>query len=155
MADTNTADNPQGTTGTAQTAAAAQSGERTFSQAEVNRMVGDARQKERAKYAGYVDADELQAAKAEAEKAAKELADLRAATERQQAVSKVADEMGIPTEVVGMLNGANEEELAKQVRRILKVLPAYPVRTDEGGTANVAAAKTNAQRFASMLDGVL
>ena len=49
-------DNTQDTGGTTQTGSADQSGqERTFTQQEVNRMVGDARQKERAKYADYAN----------------------------------------------------------------------------------------------------
>lgn len=147
MADDNTRET-EGTTD-AQTAAAAQS-ERTFTQEEVNRMVGDARQRERRKYEGYVDGKEASEAVERASKAEAELEQLKAETERRQAISDVAESAGVPSEVVAMLNGADAEELTKQVKRLLKLLPAYPNRTDDGGGKAVAK-KSNADRFAEAL----
>ena len=74
-----------------QTGAAAQSGERTFTQEEVNRMVGDARVKERRKYEGYVDGEAAKEAAERAEKAEAELAQLKADAQRAKDVSAAAE----------------------------------------------------------------
>ena len=149
------ADNTQETEGTTQTAAAEQSGsERTFTQEDVNRLVGEARQKERRKYEGYVDGKGLEEAQQRATKAEEELAQLKADAERQQAIAKVADSANVPTEVVAMLTGKDADELEGQVRRLLKLLPAYPTRTDDGG-AKAAAKKSTAQQFGDILDKML
>lgn len=85
-----------------------------------------------------------------AEKAEAELQALKAEAERAAVVSSVADDANVPSEVVAMLNGADEEELRKQVARLMKLLPAYPSRTDDGGGKAVAK-KSNADRFAEAL----
>ena len=82
-----------------------------------------------------------------ASKAEAELAELKARAERAETVAAVADKANVPAEVVGMLNGADAEELADQVKRLLKLLPAYPTRTDDGG-ARAAGKKTGADRLA-------
>ena len=151
MADEQT----QATEGTTQAGSADQPAtERTFTQEEVNRLVGDARQKERRKYEGYVDGKDAAEAAQRAEKAEAELAQLRAETERREAVARVADSANIPTEVVEMLNGSDEDELERQVLRLLKLLPAYPTRTDDGGS-KVTAKKSTAQQFGDVLDKML
>ena len=116
-----------------QTAAAAQSGERTFTQEEVNRLVGDARQKERRKYEGYVDGSQLSEATERADKAEQELAQLRAEAQRRADVAAAAEKAGIPLEVAQMLNGADADELMEQAKRLLKLMPVHPTRTDDGG----------------------
>lgn len=85
-----------------------------------------------------------------AEKAEAELQALKAEAERAAVVSSIADDANVPSEVVAMLNGADEEELRKQVARLMKLLPAYPSRTDDGGGKAVAK-KSNADRFAEAL----
>lgn len=152
MADENT----QATEGmtNAQTGAAAQSGERTFTQEEVNRMVGDARVKERKKYEGYVDGERATEAEERAKKAEAELAQLKAEAQRAADVSEAAEKAGIPLEVAQMLNGADADELTKQAKKLLELLPVHPTRTDNGG-AQVTAKTTNAQRFADILDAAL
>ena len=106
------AEETQATEGTTdQTAAAAQSGERTFTQEEVNRLVGDARQKERRKYEGYVDGKEATEAAERAAKAEAELAQLKAEAQRTADVTAAADKAGIPLEVAQMLNGKDADEL--------------------------------------------
>lgn len=82
-----------------------------------------------------------------AERAEAELSELKAKAERAEAVAAVAGKAGVPAEVVSMLNGSDADELGKQVERLLKLLPAYPTRTDDGGS-RAAAKKTNADRFA-------
>ena len=152
MADTNT-QTTEGTT-VAQTGAAAQSGERTFTQEEVNRMVGDARVKERKKFEGYVDGKEAAEAAKRAEKAESELAQLRADAQRRSDVASAAQAAGIPIEVAQMLNGKDADELSEQAKKLLELLPVHPTRTDDGGT-RVAAKVTNAQRFAEIFDAQL
>lgn len=95
---------------------------------------------------------EAEKAQKRAEKAEAELADMKAKAERAVTVAKVADDAGIPAEVVQMLNGADETELAEQVGRILKLLPAYPTRQDDGGSNAVAKRKkTTADQFADSI----
>ena len=151
------AEGTQATEGTtnAQTAAAAQSeAERTFTQEEVNRLVGDARVKERKKYEGYVDGKEAAEAAERASKAEAELAQLRADAQRTADVSAAAEGAGIPLEVAQMLNGADAKELLEQAKRLLKLMPVHPARTDDGG-ARAAAKTTNAQRFADFFDAAM
>lgn len=106
-------------------------------------------------------ADELEKLKADqlseqekankrAEKAEAELNELKAKAERAEMIAEVADKANIPSEVVAMLNGSDADELKAQADRLLKLLPAYPTRTDNGGS-QVAAKKSNADRFAETL----
>ena len=136
-----------------QTGAAAQSGERTFTQEEVNRLVGDARQKVRKQYEGYVDGTQLTEATERAAKAESELQQLKAQAQRAADVGAAAQKAGIPLEVAQMLNGTDADELLEQAQRLLKLMPVHPTRTDDGGT-NVTAKKTNADRFAEALFGI-
>lgn len=152
MADENTAIG-QGTE-EAQTASAEPSGQRTFTQDEVNRLVGDARQKERRKYEGFVDGSELEQARADAKAAADELAQLKAKQARADAVAKAAKEAGVASDVVAMLNGSDADELAAQVRRLLELLPVHPARTDDGGTG-ATSKRSTAQMFADALGDIL
>jgi len=134
----------------AQTVAAAQSGERTFTQEEVNRLVGDARVKERKKYEGYVDGKEASEAAERAAKAEAELAQLKAEAQRRADVSNAAEKAGIPLEVAQMLNGKDADELVEQAKRLLKLMPVHPARTDDGG-GRAAAKKTSADTFAEII----
>ena len=134
----------------AQTVAAAQSGERTFTQEEVNRLVGDARVKERKKYEGYVDGKEASEAAERAAKAEQELAQLKAEAQRRVDVSNAAEKAGIPLEVAQMLNGKDADELIEQAKRLLKLMPVHPARTDDGG-GRAAAKKTSADTFAEII----
>ena len=138
---------------TEQTGAAAQSGERTFTQEEVNRLVGDARQKVRKQYEGYVDGTQLTEATERAAKAESELQQLKAQAQRAADVGAAAQKAGIPLEVAQMFNGTDADELLEQAQRLLKLMPVHPTRTDDGGT-NVTAKKTNADRFAEALFGI-
>lgn len=152
MADTTT----QATEGIneSQTGAAAQSGERTFTQEEVNRMVGEARVKERKKYEGYVDGKDAAEAAERAQKAEQELAQLKADAQRAADVSAAAEKAGIPLEVAQMLNGTDADELLEQAKKLLKLMPVHPTRTDDGG-GRAAAKTTNAKRFGDLIDAAL
>ncbi len=150
MANENNTQATEGTTNT-QTAPAGQSGERTFTQAEVNELVGKARMKERNKYEGYVKADEAAEAKTRAEAAEAELAQLKADAARAEAVAAVADKANVPTDVIRMLNGKDADELEAQVTKLLKLLPAYPTRTDDGG-GKATTKKDSATEFGESID---
>lgn len=152
MADENT----QATEGTKteQTAAAAQSGERTFTQEEVNRLVGDARVKERKKFEGYVDGKQLSEVAERADKAEAELSQLKAQAQRTADVTAAAEKAGIPLEVAQMLNGKDADELLEQAKRLLKLMPVHPTRTDDGG-AQVTAKTSTAKQFADLLGQAL
>lgn len=149
------AEETQATEGTTdQTGAAAQSGERTFTQEEVNKLVGEARTKVRKQYEGYVDGSQLSEATERADKAEQELAQLRADAQRRADVAAAAEKAGIPLEVAQMLNGTDADELAEQARRLLKLMPVHPTRTDDGG-GRAAAKTTNAKRFGDLIDAAL
>lgn len=96
-------------------------------------------------------ATEQERALKRAEEAEAKLADMKAKAARAEAVAKVADEAGIPAEVVQMLNGEDADELAAQATRILKLLPAYPTRQDDGG-AKAVAKKSTADQFADLIN---
>ena len=103
--------------------------ESTFSQEDVNRIVQERLQREREKYSDY---DELKAAaeraqELEAEKTtlAERVAEFEAKEERQQLVSTVADETGVPADA---LRGSTKEELeahAEVLKSLMK--PTGPV----------------------------
>ena len=94
---------------------------------------------------------ELEKLREESAKAQAELDEMKAAAKRSADVASVAKAQGIPSEVVGMLNGADADELAEQAKRLLKLMPVHPTRTDDGGASNVTAKKTNAQLFADAI----
>ena len=98
---------------------------------------------------------EQQRATERAERAEAELATYKAAEERARVVADVAGATGMPSDVVSLLNGRDADELAEQVERIKKLLPAYPTRTDDGGQKSAAAKKTNAERFAEAIGGFI
>lgn len=98
---------------------------------------------------------ELEKLREESAKAQAELDEMKAAAKRSADVASVAKAQGIPSEVVGMLNGADADELAEQAKRLLKLMPVHPTRTDDGGASNVAAKRTTAQQFADALVDIL
>lgn len=95
-------------------------------------------------------ASEQEKAQKRADKAEAELRELKAKAERAEMVGRVADAANVPAEVVSMLNGSDADELKGQVERLLKLLPAYPTRTDDGGTKAAVKAST-AQQFADAI----
>ena len=96
-------------------------------------------------------ASEQEKALKRAERAEAELSEMRAREERARTVAEVADAANIPAEAVSMLNGSDADELRSQVERLLKLLPAYPTRTDDGGGKAVAK-KTTAAMFAEAVN---
>lgn len=98
---------------------------------------------------------ELEKLREESAKAQAELDEMKAAAKRSADVASVAKAQGIPSEVVSMLNGADADELAEQAKRLLKLMPVHPTRTDDGGASNVTAKRTTAQQFADALVDIL
>lgn len=148
MADENT----QATGGTTEQPEGA--AERTFTQEEVNRLVGEARKRERSKYEGYVAGDQLEALRAERDAAAAERDALAGEKARAELVARVAKEAKLPAEVVGMLSATDEEGLATQAKALLRLIPAHPTRTDDGG-GRASAKKTTSQQFGATFDALL
>lgn len=151
MADETTQET-EGTTN-AQSASREQTEQRTFTQEDVNRLVGEARTKERRKFEGYVDGSEVEQLRTQAETAQRELDELRAQQARAAAVATASEKAGIPLEVAQMLNGADADELTEQARRLVKLMPVHPTRTDDGG-GQATAKKTTADTFAELLGGL-
>ena len=140
---------PQGE-GTTQTAAAAQSGsqERTYTQAEVdemmggyvpqdevNRLVGKARREARAKYEGYDEYKAHAEVAAARDKAAAEVEALKAQIAHRDLVDKVAEATGVPRT---LLQGTTEEELTASAEAVkayesAQTPPPPPYPDDKGG----------------------
>lgn len=120
--------------------------ERTFTQKEVDNFIKDRLARERAKYADYdsfrekaekYDAaeeeskSELQKATEKAAKLEKQLNDLAHANEVQEIRIKVAEETGVPLE---LLTGEDEDSCKKQAEGIMKFagMNRYPNIKDGG-----------------------
>jgi hypothetical protein len=128
--------------------------ERTFTQAEMDAIIGDRLKRERAKYADY---DELktkataydeaaEASKSELQKAVEERDKLKAeldkiAAEREHAekVARVAAEKGVDAALLARMSG-DVEENAEFLKKQMEALPKYePVH--DAGEKDVAAPK--------------
>jgi len=145
-------ENTQATEGTEeQTAAAAQSGERTFTQADVDQIVKERLRREREKHADYDqlkakaakydEAEEaaksdLQKATERADKLQKELDGMRAAQQRQTLVAQVAKDMGVDAEILASMSGATEDEVkanAELLKAKFAALPGYKSDPHDNG----------------------
>ena len=135
---------------------------KTFTQDELNAIVGDRLKRERDKYADYealkekaLRFDELEeASKTELQKATEraqqleaELNGLKKAEELRTLKESVANEFGIPANV---LSGSDEESLRNQAKAIKDYASqgnAYPQVKDGGEVANTKKSTTR-QQFA-------
>lgn len=137
--------------------------ERTFTQSELNAIIGDRLAQERKKYADY---DELkgkaakfdeaeEASKTELQKAKELNADLQKkldafqkADNERKLKEKISQETGVP---VSVLRGETEEDLRSQAEEILKIYKpgntSYPNVHDAGETQKISGGST-AQQFA-------
>lgn len=139
--------------------------ERTFTQAEVDAIVGDRLKRDRAKYADYDDLkakadkfDEItEANKSELQKAVElnqtlqaELESIKTEKALQEMRSKVSEETGVPA---NLLNGTSEEECQAQAKSILefKKPKTYPNVRDAGEVQKVGKPTTR-QQFAEWVD---
>lgn len=162
MADSITASAPNPTDAPIN-AVIAETGQATDWKAKYEAMREHSRDWEKQAKANKAAADELEKLKAaqltekeqadrRAEKAEAELAALKERAEHDAAIAKVAMDEGVPSDVVSMLSGKDAEELSEQVQLLKKLLPAYPTRTDDGGTS-ATAKKNTAELFADALGG--
>lgn len=154
--------------GTTQTAEAKQPA-RTFTQAEVDAMIGERLSRERAKYADYdqlkVKADQFtaqeEAAKSDLQKALdkaaklqSELDGLKKSNAARDARDKVSAETGIPA---SLLTGETEEACKAQADAILKWRgdrPKYPT-TNDGGEKNTPSGGSTREQFEEWANATL
>ncbi len=123
--------------------------EKTFTQSEMDAIIGDRLKRERAKYADYEDAkakaaklDELEAAnKSELEKAVEErdalkarLAEMEADKAHADAVAKAAAEHGVDAVLLGRMSG-DVEENAAYLKQTMANAPKYG-QVPDGGEVN-------------------
>lgn len=132
---------------------------RTFTQAEVDAIIGDRLTRERAKYQDYEDlkqraaaaettSAELQTQKAKAAELQAQLDALQKDIEARNARDKVSAETGVPT---NLLTGQTEEENKALADAILKwrgPQQNYPTVPD-GGTVNPFTGGTTREQFES------
>lgn len=136
---------------------------KTFTQEDVNKIVEERLQRERQKYAGMADYDqlkekagkydelqeasktELQKATDRAEKLQKELNDIKHAESVRTIRSKVAEEKGVPA---NLLTADTEEACTEQADAILAFAnpSGYP-NVRDGGETNVTGKKSTSDLF--------
>lgn len=128
--------------------------EKTFTQSEMDAIIGDRLKRERQKYSDY---DDLKAKAAEYDKAQEaskselqraieqrdalqaELGSLKAAQERAELVAKVAAEKGVSAEMLSRMSGDVEENAAFLAEQEAK-RPKYGAVPDAGETRAAHAA---------------
>jgi SMC interacting uncharacterized protein involved in chromosome segregation len=141
--------------------------ERTFTQAEVDRIIKDRLERDHAKYSDYEELKEKaskydefeEASKSELEKATEkakklqsELDTLKKANKVRDIRSSVASEMGVPVE---LLSGDDEDSCKAQAEAILKFAkPSYPNVKDGGETTRTSSGSTRDQ-FAKWMESTL
>ncbi len=135
--------------------------EKTFTQAELDAIVGDRLKRDRQKYADYDDLkakaakfDQMEEAnKTELQKAIErgdalqsELDSIKAANEIRDIRTKVAEETGVPA---SLLTASTEDECREQAKAILAYASpkGYPQVKDAGEVTNVGKMTTK-QQFA-------
>lgn len=141
--------------------------ERTFTQSELNAILGDRLAQERKKYADYedlkgkaekYDADqeaqksELQKANELAEKYKAQLDELTKANEIRTVREKVASETGVPS---NLLTAETEEACKEQAKAFLAWKgdqAGYPDLKDGGEVNHSPGKKTTADQFAAWFD---
>ena len=142
---------------------------KTFTQEQVNALVGSARVHERQKYQNYDqykaafeelekikegEKSDLQKAIERAEKAESERNALQAEKDKSTWASEVSKATGVPAEV---LRGSTKEEMQAHAEALKPhfATNAAPVVNSDGFAPAAGAAATNAERFAQVLDGIL
>lgn len=148
---------------TKQTAEQAEQPERTFTQAEMDAIIGDRLARERAKYADYEDMKakaqkydaqeeasktDLQKAQEQAEQYKSQLSALQNEISARNARDKVSAETGVPA---SLLTGDTEEACKQQADAILKWHGAqakYPDAAGVGGEPQVISGGQTRDQFA-------
>lgn len=142
--------------------------EKTFTQSEMDAILGDRLKRERAKYADYNDLkakaakfdeaeaaskSELEKAVERAEKAEQALADIKAAAEVAALRAEVAREKGVDAE---LLRGTTREELeehADAIKAFAGNAPRFGSVPDFGEAKPPAGKKGTAELFADAVNG--
>ena len=108
--------------------------ERKFTQADIDKIVKQRLERERAKHSEDLTTAESKRQEAEeALQAAKQERDaLQAEKARREMVEKVASEVKLPFAAVSMLQGATAEELKANAEALRASVSMYPVTTDKG-----------------------
>lgn len=142
--------------------------EKTFTQAEVDAIVGDRLKRDRQKYADYDSLkekaekfDEMEeASKSELQKAIErgdalqsELDSLKAANTIREIRTKVAEETGVPA---NLLTAATEEDCKAQASAILEYAnpKGYPTVRDGGEISKQIGKKTTREQFAEWAENI-
>lgn len=143
--------------------------EKTFTQAEMDAIIGDRLKRERAKYADYSELQakaakydeaeeasksELQKAVEERDKLQNELDKLKADKAHADAVAKAAAEHGVDAVLLGRMAG-DVEENAAYLKQTMANAPKYGQVPDNGEVTAPAAKETNAQKFEKAFDAML
>ncbi len=143
--------------------------ERTFTQSEMDAIIGDRLKRERAKYADYEEAkakaaqyDAAQeAAKSDLEKAVEERDKLKAkldALEAEKAhadaVAKAASEHGVDAALLARMSG-DVDENAAFLKQQMANSPKYGQVPDAGEAASTAMKKSTASLFADAVNATL
>ncbi len=143
--------------------------EKTFTQAEMDAIIGERLSRERAKYADYDEAkaalDELtqlkEANKSELEKAVEErdkykaeIEAMKAEKERADLVAKVAAENGVDASLLARMSG-DVEENAAYLKQTMANAPKFGQVPDGGEVTPPASKETNAQKFGKAFDQML
>ena len=149
-------------------ATSTETGEKTFTQSELDAIINDRLKREREKYPDYealkekatrldeieeASKTELQKATERAEKLESELTQLKRAEEIRQIRDKVATETGVPA---NLLNGDTVEECTEQAKAIMsfKTSAAYPAIKDGGELQDTIKGSTR-QQFAQWANEAL
>ena len=128
--------------------------EKTFTQEEVNAIVSDRLKRESAKYADYEDlkskAEQFDTLSGQNQALQTELDELKSANTIRDMRAKVAEETGVPA---NLLTGMTEEECKTQAEAIMefKKPKGYPNVRDAGEVAKVGKPSTR-QQFAEWMD---
>ena len=142
--------------------------ERTFTQSEMDAIIGDRLKRERAKYADYEELkgkaakyDEAeQAAKSDLEKAVEErdalkaqLDEMKAEKARAEAVAEAAAKHGVSAELLSRMSG-DVDENARFLKAQAEGQPRYGQVPDAGETVPPSASKTSGDVFAEVVESM-
>lgn len=153
---------------------------KTFTQDELNAIVQDRLNRERAKYADYSELKEkaaafdearesekteLQNALERAEKAESAAAALQAEKERAAAVQQIAASSGVDAGLLAMMQGSTTEQIqanADVLKAKFAAVPKYPNITDTGSGGNTStmtkdqiyAIKSDAERLKAIKENI-
>ena len=140
-------------------------GERTFTQSQMEAIIGDRLARERSKYSDYeelkskaeaydrqaeAEKTELQRAEERAEKAEADLAKMREEAQAARDRAEVAAEKGVPAEV---LRGSTREELEAHTDAIKAAMGAARKYPDVSDGGDRGASKTTREDIMSIKDG--